>query len=348
MDRGGSYACWQNEVFIALAEDGLSAAYDVIARLYKDEPGFPSSCHSIAHSVGLASYQFYRQEGDALFTPKAAACANGFYHGFMEGYFGATGDAKNAGELCEHIGKKIGDGAPDARLQCYHGIGHGSIETMLATTGSFTSIDDMTNDAIRICEEASSGVDERYRCVSGIYNGFANFYMSGQYNLDVKTTDPLLYCSRQKKEYKESCYGNMNSLALWVSGDYFEKAASYMLTIPDSEHKARAIYYLAALEAVPYAGGQSYDHLVEKCRILPTTYRDSCLTGLAHGFLEHGEPEQEYVRAIAFCGNHSLTAREKDTCYSSMLSSLPGWYPQDTVTIICSSLSPELQHYCAQ
>lgn len=52
MAHGGQFECWQNDIFIALAEKGLGAAYDEVARLYAAEPDFASSCHYIAHNIG--------------------------------------------------------------------------------------------------------------------------------------------------------------------------------------------------------------------------------------------------------------------------------------------------------
>ena len=69
-DRGGDLACWQDQIFIALAEKGISGAYDMISKLYESQPTFAQSCHFIAHNIGLASYGFYRENPQSVMSPK--------------------------------------------------------------------------------------------------------------------------------------------------------------------------------------------------------------------------------------------------------------------------------------
>lgn len=348
MAHGGKLACWQNQIFLSLTTGGLDAAYDTIGQLYAADPTFPSSCHFLTHNVGLASYQLYRENPELILSPKAVGCAAGFYHGFMEGYLGATGDVHSAAALCDRIGEKISDQAPDARLQCFHGIGHGSIETAIATTGLFESADALVATAVENCEAASPGTDERYRCVSGIYNAIANFYIGGQYGLSIKTTDPLALCSRQKVVYKEACYGNMNSLALVVGENDFTAAAKYLLTMPDPEYRARAIQYLGSLTAMNYVGtDKPLAAMVTACNRLSGGFSLDCVKGFDHGLLEHGRPDAPYIQALEFCKEPGLTATERDGCYSVALGELRGWFSDAQSRTICASVAPALQKYCA-
>jgi plastocyanin len=216
LEQGGEFECWQNEIFLTLAEQGVDAAYDTVSKLFNSTPGFAESCHGITHNIGLASYQFFRSDPNFIYSPKAVVCAAGFYHGFMEGYLGSSGDIKDSARLCDEIGKRLGEESPDARLQCYHGVGHGAVETTIADSGSFGTRDEFVAKAIELCEKATEGELERYRCVSGIYNGIANFYINGAYGLSAKSENPLLMCATQKDVYKEACYGNMNSVVLWA------------------------------------------------------------------------------------------------------------------------------------
>ena len=347
MNHGGQLACWQDQIFIVLAEKGLNAAYDVVARLYRTEPAFSASCHYIAHNIGLASYQFYLKDPTSIISPQAVVCASGFYHGFMEGYLGATGDVKGAAAVCDDVGEAIGKESPDARLQCFHGIGHGAIETVVANTGVFSNVDDMVGQALSICEQSSAGKDERYRCVSGLYNGIANLFINKEYNLSIQNTDPLALCSRQKTAYKEACYGNMNSLALWAAKNDFSKAAAYILTIPDITYRAQAIVYLSNLNAVTHVADASFKSIVDGCEALPA-YRTDCISGFVQGLLEHGSPGVEYVQAVSFCKTSAMNAAEHNACFSTALGNLQGWYSEAKSKEICASVEPELRHYCEQ
>jgi plastocyanin len=348
MAHGGQFECWQNDIFIALAEKGLGAAYDEVARLYAAEPDFASSCHYIAHNIGLASYQFYRENPDAILSPKAASCAAGFYHGFMEGFLGATGDIEAAAGVCERIGGAIGDEAPDARLQCYHGIGHGAIETALATTGSFGSLSALVADAAAVCEQASDGGEQRYRCVSGIYNAIANLYINGEYGLSLDTSDPWQACKMQKEEYKEACYGNMNSLAYFANGNDFSRAEPYMLMRTEGPYQAKSTEYLSGLNAVSRVHDSSFADVVVSCHAVSSPLSLSCVDGFAQGLLEHGQPGEEYKQALAFCREPALTDAERDSCRSSVITELPGWYSLDVAREICAGLPEDERAYCAE
>jgi len=345
-DRGGDLACWQDQIFVTLAENGISGAYDKIAELYEHEPTFASSCHFIAHNIGLSSYGFFLEDSESVVSPKASACASGFYHGFMEAYLGATGDVVSAHDTCKYIGEALGDEAPDARLQCYHGIGHGAIELLIAEQGIFNSVGDMVSEALKQCEKASSGDEERFRCASGLYNGIANFYINGEYGLDIAKSDPLLLCRQQEKDlYKEACYGNMNSVLFWMFDNNFEEAALFTLKKVENVYIPLAINYLAGLYASNSLPVFSSEDVIDDCKALGT-FSSMCVEGFVQGLLEHGAPGEEYKKAIMFCDSTLLTSEEKDICYTESISRLSEWYSPETTVTICTSLPNELKNYC--
>lgn len=344
--QGGKRNCWQNEVFIALAEEGIDAAYDVVDRLYETEPGFPQTCHALTHNLGLAAYQFYREDPDSILSGSATACASGFYHGFMEGMIGATGDVKQAAQICDWFGESLGSSSPDARLQCYHGIGHGAIETSVGVTGTFGSVDEVIAEAVRMCEEASTGVDERYRCVSGAFNGIANFYIGEQYGLALDGKEPPSFCERQKDEYKESCYGNLNSVYIKMAGGDLARALEILLGLPESEFEPKSIEYLAAISVHEHLESGTEHNYLAACPTLTDPLRTRCVVGIAHGFLEHGNPGSEYQQALAVCADPSLRSSERDTCYTYVLGTLDSWYSSEKSAEICASVEPELRAYC--
>jgi plastocyanin len=348
MQEGGEFGCWQNEVFFALAEKGVDAAYDAVSQLFNEEPGFAESCHGITHNIGLASYQFYRTNPDFIYSPNAIVCAAGFYHGFMEGYLGASGDIAGSARLCDEVGKRLGEETPDARLQCYHGVGHGAVETTIANSGSFGTRDEFVAKAIALCEQASTGVLERYRCVSGIYNGVANFYINSAYGLSVEKENPLLMCAAAKEEYKESCYGNMNSVILWAADNDFSEASVKFLAIPDSSHIPKSIEYLASLYAVSHMDDESFPKVLGECRKLPDDYRGPCVRGFVQGLLEHGNPGIEYKKALSFCRISELTAVERDACLTAALGSVETWYSKDLARSICAEATNEERAYCTE
>lgn len=346
--KGGQLTCWQNELFAALAQGGPNAAYDKLGELFRSDPGFADNCHYLTHNLGLATYQFYKKDPTVVLSPKAIACAGGFYHGFMEGYLGATGDIAGAARICDTIGAKIGADVPDARYQCYHGIGHGAIETQVASTGNFDSLNESVQLALGLCEKASTGTQERYRCSSGVFNALANFYVAGEYGLSVKTTDPLALCARQPDVYKEPCYGNMNAVVIWEGKNDLAQSLPYLLRIPDVDQRSMAVQYLTGLFAIQYVGTTTpFAPIIAQCRADAGSYALPCLQGFAHGLLEHGTPGAQYVRAIQFCADPQLHADERHLCYTEVLSHLDLWYAHAQAVQICASLTPEQRAYCA-
>ncbi len=344
--RGGNLTCWQNDVIGILVEHGLDAAYDRVAELYAQDPAFAGLCHTLSHNIGLASYQLYLEDPSLVESPKAVACASGFYHGFMEGFIGASGDLAKAAAICESVGAAVASSSPDARYQCYHGVGHGAMETAVASTGEFGSVDSMAAEAVRMCEEASAGEEERYRCLSGAYNALANMYINGSYGLTAEHGEAFALCSRQADAYKEACYGNMNSVAMWLGKNDFSKAAPYILSIPDAPYVTKAIEYLAGMSALGFVNEEPLAPAFSACRALPGAYRLPCIRGFAHGLLEHGAPGKEYERAIDFCATASLAADEKDACYDEALGTLEGWYSKEKSAAICADAPAEAQAYC--
>ncbi|MBY0539744.1 hypothetical protein K2P56_04965 [Patescibacteria group bacterium] len=346
LEQGGQFECWQNEVFFSLAEQGVDAAYDVVSKLFNEAPEFAESCHGITHNIGLASYQFYRSNPDFIFSPKAIVCAAGFYHGFMEGFLGSTGDIAGSALLCDEVGKRLGTESPDARLQCYHGIGHGAVETTIADSGSFGTRDAFIDSAIELCEQASEGELERYRCVSGIYNGVANFYITGAYGLSVKSDNPLSMCAEEREEYKEACYGNMNSVVLWAAQNHLADASKEYLLIPDTQYIRKSIEYLAGLYAVTHMEASGFLDVLSECRKLPGRYSLSCVKGFIQGLLEHGNPGIEYQKALSFCRMPLLTKEERVFCLTTALGDVKTWYSDERARAICSEVTDEERAYC--
>ncbi len=338
--------CWQEEILDSLEKSGLNSAFDVLAQLYREEPLFANSCHFIAHNLGFAGYGAYVLDHTSILTEKTTYCASGFFHGFMEAHLGATGDLEEAQEVCAYIGEYLSTEAPDAALQCYHGIGHGAMETVVAEHGVFSSENEMIEEALKVCAEVSSSDEQLYRCASGIFNGVANFYITGEYGLSVKKRNPLEICAMQPDVYKEPCYGNMNSVLMWMNDNDFVKAAPYIVAIPDEDQKRRAFIYLGGQHALTHLQTTDFTSVVRDCHTIPDEYQLTCIEGFSQGLMEHGVPGEEYRAALSFCETNSMTSLERNTCFKMVLSTLPGWYSLEKSKKICSSVLEEYQTFC--
>lgn len=344
-EEEASSACWQEIMLGVFRRDGLTAAFDELAALYRRYPHFASSCHYLAHNLGIAAYGEYLRSPERAVAANASACASGFYHGFMEAFLTAKRDPLAARNFCRWLGREIGPVSPDDELQCFHGIGHGALETAVAASGRAEGgEEDLIAPAITLCERAAESDAERYRCASGVYNAIANAYQDGEYGLTVRREDPAWLCRKQAAQYRESCYGNMNTAFAWIGGD-FPKAAALAARTVEGEYLGASIRYLAALHALAVARAQPGTAVLE-CRALSANLRAPCIEGFAHGFLEHGTPGIAYREALDFCGERVMTDAERTTCYRYVLSNLTGWYPRETARAICGEVRADLQKYC--
>ncbi len=343
--QDGSFNCWMKRIYLILAEQGVDAAYDEVAKLYATEPEFPGTCHYIAHNIGLASFQLYRNDMKKLLSPQATVCAAGFYHGFMEGYLGGSGSPKEAGVMCDAIGKKLGTMSPDARLQCYHGIGHGAIETAVSTLGT-ANIHEMLAQAVHMCEEASDGASERYRCVSGAYNGIDNFFIGEQYGLSLQKSDVRELCRAQPDVYKEACYGELNAVAKDLAKDDMRKALAYILAIKDTAYIARSVEYVAGIYGIQYAMNRSLYEFAASCEAVDPVYRMDCYRGAIRGLYEHGVPNKEYERVYGFCDSGYFSTADREMCYREALGQLRAQYGTRLYTQACAAAPQDMQQYC--
>lgn len=337
--------CWQDQTEQALKTKGVAAAFDVIADLYQKEPKFGELCHSLVHEVGEKSYELFSKHKDFTVTPKSTSCAYGFYHGFMEAMLKKTSDLKEAESFCNYIDKQLSSQTPDVSLQCYHGIGHG-VTNPHDDKSTWGDDEAIISPALKLCERVSKNDNQLYRCSSGVFNAIANFYISGQYKLVINRKDPAWICHKQPERYKESCYGNMNSLFMSLADNKLVKAASYIDNIVDDGQAISAMKYLSALNVLSNLNITDYDVVFDDCRSLAKRLYIPCINGFAHGLLEHGFPGKEYVKALEFCRMLKILKEEKDSCFKYVLSNLTGWYPADKAKEICKGIEVEYQNLC--
>lgn len=341
-----STVCWQELLITSLNAVGLDKTFDLVKELYAKEPTFATSCHYLTHNVGIASYKLYLKDKNSVLTPKSAFCANGFYHGFMEAFLGASKNRAEAKVFCDLVRVKLLGKAPDAELQCYHGIGHGAMDLALADTS--TKANDLLtiSSALKVCQELSDSEEKIYRCSSGVFNGIANFYITGEHGLFANLDDPLWVCHVQEERYKEPCYGNMNSYLFWAKKEDLLEAARLVEKISEDKYALPTMRYLSALGSL-YLIRDNPGEAIETCRSVQKRLFTSCLRGLVHGILEHGSPDAEYQEAISFCRSAILTEGERDTCMEYALSNLTGWYSREKANQICSGVEEKYRHYCS-
>lgn len=336
--------CWQEAVTGALKSHGVDGALSMLAAAYDRDPSFSDTCHDLTHYIGKEAYGMFVKKRDFRVTPKTAYCSYGFYHGFMETLVSRQGDMQLAREFCQYVDRQITKESPDAVYQCFHGIGHGTVNNHNeATWGNEQA---MIDPALALCEQVAVSAEERSRCATGVYNGLAVFYNGGEYNLKVDPADPLRICRTQKEEYKDACYISLNVTVLAVTGGDFAAGAKFIEAIPEDTYAQHAIINLAAPVGSRNMNVDDHADILAICRSLQPRLRQACIQGYAYGFLEQGLPEQEYKQPIAFCGEADLTESERTACYDYIFSYLKQWYSAEKNQQICSSVPAAVQELC--
>ena len=338
---------WEKLILSTFEDKGLDASFDVLSSVYNKEPSFSAYCHDITHRIGEATYFLFAKNEDFTVTPKTAYCSYGFYHGFMGSLLSGTGDLKKTKEFCEYVDKQLADKAPDATLQCYHGIGHGATDITVASDRSMWGNErKMVGPALKICEETASTQAQMSRCATGVYNAIAVFYITNQYQLSMNKDDPLGFCREQPEKYKAECYLSMNTALLTFTGLNFSKAAAYIEDIAKDDHATRAILNLAAPMGTKNINAENHIDQIAACRSLQERLRLPCIQGYAFGFLEHGEPGIEYIKPLNFCGQHALKEDEQMACFEYIFSYLRLWYPREKAYRICETVEEQYRELC--
>jgi len=259
----------------------------------------------------------------------------------MESFLVARGP-EQAKDLCNEIDKRMRNTAPDAAMQCFHGIGHGAV-AQANRTDNFRGKDDaMAKAALRICERISSDRPQLIRCGSGVFNTIALFYGRNEYGLVLEKTDPLRLCRAQEKRHKHACYISMNVALMGMTRGNFLQSAKFLEQISEDENAeaTQAILNLASVSGSLSITKGSYTEDIALCRSLQERLRLPCIQGFAFGMLESGPPESEYVRPFQFCALDSLSEKEQTACFTYLSAYLTQWYPREKNERICAT-APE-------
>jgi hypothetical protein len=336
--------CVQLQLHDVLRVFGVREAFVFIRYLYDRDPIVQASCHSLTHDIGREAYRLFIKGSSFALAPEVAYCSYGFYHGFAEELFRRGGNTKDAHAFCAYVDTQLSTYTKDASLQCYHGIGHGLVNSHdPALWGDDLRI---AAQALHFCDEASPQEADRIRCATGVFNGIAFFYVEHQYGLSLRPSDPLWVCRQQESRYKDACYLSMNVALIELTMGDFVKAARFIEAIPEDSYAQHAMINLAG--PIGTRNQDEADHTgdVTSCRMLQQRLRLACIQGYAFGFMEQGKPGEEYVKPLAFCDTAQLSTEEKQACFSYIFHYLRTWYSTAKVQAICQQVRAPYRLLC--
>ncbi len=337
--------CYKDLIIKVFNKTGLDASLDLVEKIYSIDSSFSSVCHDVGHVLGAETYKLFKSGKNFKVTPKVAFCSYGFYHGFME-YLAAEGDVEKARDFCRYVDAQVAKVTPDASLQCYHGIGHGWVNIH----GDKTLLGDdvgIVKKGLSLCEKVASNESELSRCATGVFNGIAIFYESGEYDLQIKKDDPMWICKRVDKKFEDACYVSMNTVLFAVTGQDFAKSAKYIEGIKDDMVASHAMINLSLPFSLAEMDKVDHSRSIAVCRGLQPRLTVPCLQGFAFAYMEHGEPGKEYLKATGFCKDNGLTPAEEKGCLGYIYGYMAQWYPADKAYAICKD-EGDYSTYCSQ
>lgn len=349
--------CWEKLVDNALKEKGLDSAFALIENLYNSEPQFPKVCHDMVHKAGAMAYNLFREGKHFALTPKTSVCEYGFFHGFTETLAAQGGSAKEAGSFCLTVSEKLGSQLPDVVWQCYHGLGHGSVNVHdKAIWGNERA---MIAPALKLCNAVADAPQKLFRCGTGVFDSISIGYFSHTYGLEMKRENPFWLCREQENdELKKACYVSMNPALMVLNDLDFLRAAGFIERIIPKEHAAFAMGSLAlpvfwvqnvvGKEKAQYIETFYINEGVNTCRALNPYLRLSCIQSIAHALTWHEVSQTQWQKGVAFCSLPSLSGREQATCFQSLVSALRAMHPVQRVNEICQSFDKPYREYCKQ
>jgi hypothetical protein len=336
--------CWEEVVQASISQGDIAGAFASLTRLYDSAPAMGETCHALTHEIGRAAYRLFARDVEFDITAQTAYCSYGFYHGFMEELVIAKPDMQVAREFCAYVDAQLSSVTPDVTLQCFHGIGHGTVNNHDPRT--WGKAQSLIDPALLACEQVASDDDELSRCATGVFNGLSIFYSTGEYNLAFDASDPVAICGVQKLQYQDPCYISMNMLLLQLAEYDLRRAVGYIDSIPEDSIAQHTVINLASPVGTRNIDASDHSSIVTVCRSLQARLHLACIQGYAFGFMEQGKPEQEYVKPLAFCKSDILDSIEQNACFEYIFSYLPQWYGKDKVQSICSTLASDLQKRC--
>ncbi len=344
--------CWEFTLSQAVEEGGVTKAFEIFTHLYESDPQFASDgCHWYSHKIGDASYADYLTHKDfskVQFPDSSSYCGYGYYHGFLEHYLRDTPDFEDVVGICNELIKNRSEDLPRIRLNCFHAIGHGFVQEP-SDTGMWGDAQAFVQTGIDVCRKLEKD-DERMECLQGAFNVISDWIYTDNYGLEPDPNDPMKLC-RTQANYEETlaCYYELSmKLNIYTKNGLLEFYNLYVKDIEDDEIADVIIGPLVAAVMQELISEDDHIPLLYECRSLPERVQVACLKGITGGFVAHGEPTKEYVKAITFCSSSVLTSDEKSICYWNIMRTFRGVYMDKVIEQICPLLESEYQYLCEE
>ena len=343
-EQGQEFRCWVDGIESIIQHKGAHAAFATISTRLLNEPSFKRSCNEILHEVGHWTYHYTLHNSiEFVIPPKVNMCGSAFDRAFVHALTSTTGDFTKAVKFCTD--PQLASESPDATARCYHDIGHGAF-AFYAPRISNEKQQIVVTRALEECAKISTTPLQLDYCAGGVFSEVIKFYQTNQYGMSLNKNDPFSFCREQADSYRRMCYYTAKSLLLWLTGEDFPKAASFIERIVQNEHAIAAMDALAtsvtARNIRKNISIVDYGSDVFACRNTKERLHLSCIGGLAIELLT----QSSHADALAFCRLSVLSEQERDACFRRIVPNLYEWTPRDKIQEICSSLEKTYKQFC--
>ncbi len=343
--------CWEETLSDALETRGIAGAFKEFSRLYKTDTDFiRSGCHVHAHRIGDEFFQAYasklrKLEGIEL-PVETMSCGYGFFHGLFEHFFRKYPDVELARAICDDLDSRYSKTIPLIRINCFHGAGHGLIADP-PDPSSWGNPKSLVAGPLALCAQISHIPDESHACIDGIFNVVSSWMGDAKYGMSIDAADPFWLCESVPDVAKESCYyEQIMVMSEMENRDLLAITRKYVAPIADPQIARLVMFSLAASFMQKDVALADHAHMLVNCRNVPAGLKERCLEGVLNGFKGHGEPGNEYNKALAFCALPQMTREEQQVCYPYLVRILWELYPAQKVLSLCSMIPSEYRNAC--
>lgn len=336
--------CFDNLIRDTVRTKGIDAAY----KLFEDDYAkgvLPRGCHWTAHRIGEAAYDLYREGKDFPISIATTYCGYGFYHGFMEKLLRDNPDPTYALKFCDKVNEKLGS----MGLQnCYHGIGHGYTEDPPdpATVGNFEA---MIQPGIQMCNFLfRKNFRNLNLCLTGVFTVPTGFAADNEYGLSIDPKNPFAVCKTQPYRYQKACYGEFAAKLDFILNWDIRKLPPYVNSLTDDKLKRLVTWVVPSVMMAKNILDPDQSQYITECRDSFTgRLRLICWGGSILGFFEHGEPNKQYEKIVAFCKSDAWqTADERTFCWQEGIRQMRQNYNKDMMTGLCTTFPEQYRHFC--
>ena len=346
--------CWSQKVDEVLRKKGMTEALKTVEQLNQKEPEFNSVCHDVMHKIGWHLYRDIARGKKIILTGETTMCGYGLYHGFTELLATTPDRVRQARAFCRSVGQNLSRAFPDAELQCYHGLGHGSV--IIDNQAMWGNEEAMTADAKKLCTDVSETSNERFRCATGVFDAISIGYYNHDYHIQMDLKDPYKLCRTQTvAEYKKACYISMNTAVMMLFEYDMTRAVPFVAAIENTDIAVSTMQNLVLsrvelhLHASPeqearvlsfYQNGS-----IAYCHTLPAYLVTPCIKSVANALsLKEGD-EPGYRDAIVYCRSQGLVDTERRECFSSVINQVSSSFGKAKARSACDDLTEAEREY---